>query len=142
MRGADRMTAIKEPTLSVAEDRLLLIFFEETRRLLLSLEEGLTDLDRHQGDRAGLNRAFRAAYTIRGAAAMVGLAAIADFTHGIEAVLDRIRSGQLAVDSDVISTLLDARDHLSAAVEGEAAHSPIPAPAELNRRLAGLLGEP
>ena len=33
-----------------------------------------------------------------------------EFTHGIEAVLDRIRSGHLAVDSDIITTLLEARD--------------------------------
>ena len=51
---------------------------------------------------------------------MVGLAAVAEFTHGIEAVLERIRSGSLGVDSDIITTLLEARDHLAMMVEAEA----------------------
>jgi two-component system chemotaxis sensor kinase CheA len=128
--------------LGVADDRFLQMFFEEARELLLSLEEGLMELERRQGERAHLDRTFRAAHSIKGAAAMVGLAALAEFTHGIEAVLDRIRSGTLAVDSDVISTMLDARDHLAAAVEAEAVRSPIPMPAELNRRLLALLRDP
>ncbi len=59
---------------------------------------------------------------------MVGLARLAEFTNGIEAVLDRVRSGTLGVDSDIITTLLEARDHLAAMVETEAAQSPIPPP--------------
>ncbi len=125
--------------MGVADDRFLQMFFEEARDLLLTLEEGLMELERRQGDRAHLDKTFRAAHSIKGAAAMVGLGALAEFTHGIEAVLDRIRSGNLAVDSDVISTLLDARDHLATAVESEAANSPIPSPPDLVRRLAALV---
>ena len=124
------------------DERFQQMFFEEARELLLSLEEGLMELERRQGDRAHLDKTFRAAHSIKGAASMVGLGAIAEFTHLIEAVLDRIRSGTLAVDSDVISTMLDARDHLSAAVEAEAMKSPIPAPSDLVRRLEGLLRDP
>src|SRR5436305_15315686 len=103
------------------------MFYEEARELLISLEEGLVELERRQGDRAHLDKTFRAAHSIKGAAGMVGLAALAEFTHGIEGVLDRVRSGALAVDSYLISTLLEARDHLAAAVEAEASGSPIPA---------------
>jgi two-component system chemotaxis sensor kinase CheA len=128
--------------LGVADDKFLQMFFEEARELLLSLEEGLMDLERRQGDRAHLDRTFRAAHSIKGAAAMVGLGSLAEFTHGIEAVLDKIRAGTLAVDSDVITTLLDARDHLSAAVEAEAGRAPIASPPELVRRLETLLRDP
>ena len=110
-----------------ADDRFREMFYEEARELLISLEEGLMDLERRQSDRAHLDKTFRAAHSLKGAAAMVGLASIAEFTHGIEAVLDRIRAGLLAVDSDIITTLLEARDHLAAMVEAEAARSPIPA---------------
>ena len=99
------------------------------------------DLERRQGDRAHLDKTFRAAHSLKGAAAMVGLATLAEFTHGIEAVLDRIRSGSLAVDSDIITTLLEARDHLAAMVEAEAAQSPIPPSTELTQRLIALLRE-
>ena len=66
---------------------------------------------------------------------MVGLEPIARFTHGIEAVLEKIRSGSLAVDSDIITTLLESRDHLAAMVEGDAAGSPVPGSGELSQRL-------
>ncbi len=69
----------------------------------------------------------------------MGLASIAEFTHGIEAVLERVRAGLLPVDSEIITTLLEARDHLAAMVEAEAAKSPIPPSGELSQRLASLL---
>ncbi len=120
------------------EDRFRMMFYEEARELLIALEEGLVELEQRQGDRAHLDRTFRAAHSLKGAAAMVGLASIAEFTNGIEAVLDRIRSGALAVDSDIITTLLEARDQLAAMVEAEANHAPIAAPTELAERLVGL----
>lgn len=123
------------------DDRFRMMFYEEARELLIALEEGLVELERRQGDRTHLDRTFRAAHSLKGAAAMVGLPAIAEFTHHIEAVLDRIRSGKLAVDSDIISTLLEARDTLAAMVESDAVGAPIPAPVDLVARLGGLLNE-
>jgi two-component system chemotaxis sensor kinase CheA len=128
--------------LAVDDDRFRLMFYEEARELLISLEEGLVELEQRQGDRAHLDQTFRAAHSIKGAAGMVGLGAIAESTHGLEAVLDKIRSGKLAVDSDIITTLLEAKDHLATMVEGEAAKAPVPASAELNQRLASLIRDP
>jgi two-component system chemotaxis sensor kinase CheA len=125
-----------------SDDRFREMFYEEARELLISLEEGLMDLERRQSDRAHLDRTFRAAHSLKGAAAMVGLAAIAEFTHGIEAVLDRIRGGTLVVDSDIITTLLEARDHLAMMVEAEAVKSPIPPSGELSQRMVLLLRGP
>ncbi len=124
------------------DDRFRLMFYEEARELLISLEEGLVELERRQGDRAHLDQTFRAAHSIKGAAGMVGLASLAEFTHGIEAVLDRIRAQKLSVDADIITTLLEAKDHLAAMVEGEAAGAPIPPSSELNQRLSALLRDP
>src|SRR5262249_25012144 len=118
------------------------MFFEEARELLISLEEGLMELERRQGDRAHLGKTFRAAHSIKGAAAMVGLADIAAFTHGPETGLDKIRAGQLNVDSYTITTLLEARDPLAAMIEAEALGMPIPASSELNERLHGLVSDP
>jgi two-component system, chemotaxis family, sensor kinase CheA len=125
-----------------ADDRFREMFYEEARELLISLEEGLMDLERRQSDRAHLDKTFRAAHSLKGAAAMVGLGAIAEFTHGIEAVLERIRAGSLPVDSDIITTLLESRDHLAAMVEAEAARSPISPSGDLLQRLTSLLRGP
>jgi two-component system chemotaxis sensor kinase CheA len=118
------------------------MFYEEARELLISLEEGLMDLERRQADRAHLDRTFRAAHSLKGAAGMVGLKAVSEFTHSIEAVLERIRGGLLAVDSDIITTLLESRDHLAAMVEAEAAKSSILPSAELTQRLTALVRGP
>ena len=124
------------------DDRFRMMFYEEARELLISLEEGLVELERRKDDRAHLDRTFRAAHSIKGAAAMVGLPEIAEFTHGIEAVLERIRAHTLGVDADIITTLLEARDHLAAMVEADANGAPLSAPADLNARLASLLRDP
>lgn len=98
-------------------DRFLGLFLEESRELLQVLETGLMDLEARQGDRAHIDRTFRAAHTLKGAAGMVGLRALAEFTHGVEAVLEKIRSGALAITTPVITLLLQARDHLATAIE-------------------------
>jgi two-component system chemotaxis sensor kinase CheA len=123
----------------VANDRFLSMFFEEARELLQALEAGLMDLEAKQGDRAHVDRTFRSAHTLKGAAGMVGLAPIAEFTHKVEAVLDRIRSGALAVGADVISTLLAAKDHLDRAVTSAEEGSAIPEAPALVERLASLV---
>ena len=93
-------------------DRFLSMFFEEARELLQALEAGLMDLEARQEDREHLDRTFRAAHTLKGAAGMVGLRPIAEFTHKVEAVLDDIRAGRLAVTPGAITILLRAKDHL------------------------------
>ena len=92
-------------------DRFLSLFFEEAHELLQALEAGLMDLELRQGDREHLDRTFRAAHTLKGAAGMVGLRPIAEFTHKVEAVLDDIRSGRMAVTRGAITILLRAKDH-------------------------------
>ena len=49
-----------------ADDRFREMFFEEARELLISLEEGLMDLERRQNDRAHLDKTFRAAHSLKG----------------------------------------------------------------------------
>jgi two-component system, chemotaxis family, sensor kinase CheA len=125
-----------------SDDQFLEMFYEEARELLLSLEVGLTDLERGGSDPAHIIRTYRAAHTLKGAAAMVGLESVAEFTRGIEAVLDRIRASTLAIDSEVTKTLLEARDQLAAMVEAEAAKARIAASGELTQRLLRLKNRP
>lgn len=123
----------------MADDRFLSMFFEEARELLQALEAGLMDLESKRDDRAHLDRTFRAAHTLKGAAGMVGLAPIAGFTHDVEAILDLIRGGNLPVLPPVISALLEAKDHLAAMVEARSEGEPDPvAPSALVDRLAAL----
>jgi two-component system chemotaxis sensor kinase CheA len=126
----------------VSTDRFLSLFFEEARELLQALESGLMDLEARREDRAHLDRTFRAAHTLKGAAGMVGLAAIAQFTHGVEAVLDAFRSSRLAVGRDAITVLLAAHDHLAAALAAAAEGQAVADDPALVARLARLLNQP
>jgi two-component system chemotaxis sensor kinase CheA len=126
----------------VSQDLFLSMFFEEARELLQALEAGLVDLEAKCDDRAHLDRTFRAAHTLKGAAGMVGLRPIADFTHGVEAVLDHIRSGRLKVRPDVITALLSARDHLERAVEGAVGGGTVEPEPALAAFLADLAANP
>ena len=119
-------------------DRFLSLFFEEARELLQALEAGLMDLELRQGDREHLDRTFRAAHTLKGAAGMVGLRPIAEFTHKVEAVLDDIRSGRMAVTRGAITILLRAKDHLGAALDEAVGGRTTEAPADLEEALVGL----
>lgn len=109
-------------------DRFLGLFLDEARELLQALEAGLMDLEARRDDREHLDRTFRAAHTLKGAAGMVGLRAVAEFTHAVEAVLDRIRSGSLEVSPKAITLLLQSRDHLESAIEAVAGGGESPAP--------------
>ncbi len=122
-------------------DRFLSLFFEEAHELLQALEAGLMDLEERQGDREHLDRTFRAAHTLKGAAGMVGLRPIADFTHKVEAVLDDIRAGRMAVTRGAITILLRAKDYLGTALN-EAAHGRMTeSPADLDEAAGGPQGE-
>src|SRR4051794_32795397 len=115
------------------------MFLEEARELLQALESGLMDLEKRRDDRAHLDRTFRAAHTLKGATGMVGLSALSQFTHGVEAVLDRIRSGTLDVIPETITALLAAKDYLAGAVEDVAAGRPIATSDDLSNRLSAIL---
>src|SRR4051794_37727942 len=100
------------------------------------------DLESRQGDREHLDRTFRAAHTLKGAAGMVGLRAIADFTHKVEAVLDEIRGGRLPVSREAITILLRAKDYLGFALdEAIAGRTAVPRPSDEDELLRLKAGE-
>ncbi|RMF14175.1 MAG: chemotaxis protein CheA [Gammaproteobacteria bacterium] len=88
------------------------IFFEESFENVDLLEQGLLALDITQPDVETINTIFRAAHSIKGGAGTFGFQMVADFTHVMENLLDRIRSGQRTLDQDVVDILLGSVDCL------------------------------
>src|SRR6185503_12246847 len=88
------------------------MFFEEAAELLADFEAGLLGLEETHGDVELLHRIFRAAHTIKGNAGMLGFDGIARFTHGLESLLDALRTGARPVTAEVIDALLVAGDLL------------------------------
>ena len=102
-------------------DLLLQTFLTEAAEHLRALEEALVALEARPDDAELLNGIFRVAHSLKGDALMVGFPRIADFAHGLEDLLDRLRDGALAVDGDLVTLLLRAVDVLRALLAAAAA---------------------
>lgn len=117
--------------LGLSEEELQL-FLDETVEHLDTLETELLQLERGGADDDQVARIFRAAHTIKGAAATVGLEGMARLTHAMETLFDLMRMGQLVPSQGVVTTLLSAvdvlRQMLAAVTAGE---MPADAPADL-----------
>lgn len=113
-------------------DDLLGDFLDESTRLLDRLNENLLALDewlnlRHvdQLDTFNaeiLNEMFRAAHSLKGLSAMLGLREINILTHKIESIFDAARRGELKITPDVVTVMFHAADRLTALVD--ALHNP------------------
>ncbi|WP_206600425.1 Hpt domain-containing protein [Chromobacterium sphagni] len=88
------------------------VFFEESRELCDALETALLDPVSFPPNVETYNLLFRTAHTIKGSAGIFGLDALVRFAHVVENVLERLRSGQVALSEDLISLLLSCNDHL------------------------------
>ena len=112
-------------------DQALQTFLIEARELLQAMEEALLNLETEPDDKEAIGAVFRAAHTIKGSAGLFGLDPIVAFTHVAENVLDKVRNGEIAVDSDLIAVLLSAGDHIGDLVEQVAAQGGDPDAATL-----------
>ncbi len=87
-------------------------FFEEASEHMVHIEDGLLQLEQRPTDLDLLNSIFRSAHSIKGVAGMLGFAAVAQFTHKMETLLDLLRTGKLAVTEPVADLLLRCTDCL------------------------------
>ncbi len=92
-------------------------FSQESEELLQEMEHALLSMEESPDDEENLNSVFRAMHTIKGAAGIFGFDHIVAFTHPVETEMDRVRSGERAVDSALIAILLDCKDHTATLVE-------------------------
>ena len=67
------------------------VFFEEAGENLDRMEKLLLDLDIESADDEELNAIFRCAHSIKGGAATFGFADVAELTHQMETLLDKLR---------------------------------------------------
>ncbi len=101
-------------------DEALELFIVECRELLEDMEAGLLAVETAQEKSEIINAVFRAAHTIKGSSGLFSLDHIVAFTHVVESVLDRVRSGKLVLDGKLVALLLGCGDHIRALVDGVA----------------------
>ena len=98
------------------------VFFEETGEHLANMESLLLGLDLAAPDHEQLNAIFRAAHSIKGSSGTFGFTDMAEVTHVLENLLDRIRKDELPLREEMIDAFLEAGDVLKtmlAAHKGE-----------------------
>ncbi|WP_404298926.1 chemotaxis protein CheA [Alicycliphilus denitrificans] len=93
-------------------EEIFAVFIQEAREQLTAMEDGLLRMEQGDTEADLLNAIFRAAHTIKGASGVVELHHIERFTHVLENLLDRLRNGELAVSSEMITLLLQGCDHI------------------------------
>jgi two-component system chemotaxis sensor kinase CheA len=98
-------------------EELLKDFFLEAELQVETLEQNILTLENDPGNKEAVDEIFRAAHTLKGAAATVQMNELAEFTHLCEDVLDEIRSEKVIVNEDVVDTLLNAIDIIKAILE-------------------------
>jgi two-component system chemotaxis sensor kinase CheA len=86
------------------------IFFEEAGENLDQMERMLLDLDLSSVDDEELNGIFRCAHSIKGGAATFGFADVAELTHHMESLLDKLRRHELQPTTPMVDVLLESAD--------------------------------
>jgi two-component system chemotaxis sensor kinase CheA len=99
---------------------ILPVFLAESEENLADLEAALLALEARPADAELLHTVFRAAHTLKGNAANLGLQPVAELAHEVEDVLDRLREGHLVLDAPLAGLLLEAVDALRALVPAAA----------------------
>ena len=86
------------------------IFFEEAGENLDLMERMLLSLNLETADDEELNGIFRCAHSVKGGAATFGFSDVAELTHQMESLLDRLRRHELQPNASMVDVLLESAD--------------------------------
>ena len=90
------------------------VFFEEAGENLDRMEQQLLEIDIEAADDEELNSIFRCAHSVKGGAATFGFADVAELTHQMETLLDKLRRHELQPTAPMVDVLLQSGDALRA----------------------------
>lgn len=93
------------------------MFIAESQESLNALSQALLDLEDNPEEMDILNNIFRYAHTLKGMSATMGYDKIADLSHKMENLLDKIRQGTISLSTDIVDILFECIDLLEAMVE-------------------------
>jgi len=126
------------------------LYIQEAREHLSGIESGLASLEKDPGGSGGgaaetgriVDSLFRHYHTIKGMSASMGYEPIQRFSHAQEDLLDRVRSGRLAITREITSLLFQCLDELSALVDRVEADAPLDLDIEPSLRMIREAGSP
>jgi two-component system chemotaxis sensor kinase CheA len=83
----------------------LKVFLEETDDILQTLDEDIIKLEKEDQKDDILQRVFRAAHTLKGSSGMVGHVRMAEVTHAMENLLDKLRNKKIILNPRIVDLL-------------------------------------
>ena len=92
------------------------LFLSESRENLSEINNALLDLERGGSD-ASVAKLFRGVHTLKGMGGAMGYTSVAELSHELETLLDKLRSGAIVVGRPIIDTLFAAADALERAID-------------------------
>ncbi len=102
---------------SEQQQRIMGYFIEEAKDHLNTIEQGLLSLQSTMEDREMLNEVFRAAHSVKGGAAMLGISSIQKTAHRLEDCIKVLQESPVKVDAQLESLFLRVFDTLQALIE-------------------------
>jgi two-component system, chemotaxis family, sensor kinase CheA len=99
-------------------------FIEEALDNINDLESTLLELDLSPNDKELLEKVFRIMHSLKGGGGMFGFELLSEFSHHMENIYDKIRSGQLSVSSKLLSLTFQSVDILRDLVNVQIIESP------------------
>ena len=99
------------------------LFLSESKENLSEINAALLELERGGSD-AAVARLFRAVHTMKGMGGAMGYISVAELSHELETLLDKLRNSAIAVTRPMIDTLFAGVDALEQAVDAATAASP------------------
>jgi len=92
------------------------LFLAESREHLSACNHLLLEWERHPTAPEPVGGIFRAVHTVKGMAATMGYARVAELAHRMENLLDHLRRGTRGVSDDVLQLLFRSADALEKAI--------------------------
>ena len=120
------------------------LFLSESKENLSEINAALLELERGGSD-AAIARLFRAVHTMKGMGGAMGYTSVAELSHELETLLDKLRNSAIAVTRPMIDTLFAGVDALEQAVDAATSAAPqqLDVSAAIERiRQAGEDGKP
>ncbi len=104
------------------DEELLAEFLTESNENMASIEEQLLDLESDPANSDRLDGIFRVVHTVKGSCGFLGLSQLEKVAHAGENLLGKIRSTKFAVDSEMVSLLLESTDAIKEIIAGIEEH--------------------
>ncbi len=98
------------------DESMLEPYLKETREKIDELNEGLLEYEDKKNENS-LDKAFRAAHTIKGSSASMGLDEISELTHKIESLFDELKNDNLDSSDKLFDLLYSSIDTLERLVD-------------------------